>query len=165
MRLTVTEADGRRHVDITPEQAEATGVAPDMVLSAVKAHLHALVDAQAEALRSRVVTPGAGQALEYQEAQAQAAAALAGGASSATAERYPMLAVTVGIDIDPQTGEPAADILGVARGVQAARGAWLAIGVAIRGARLKGKAAIGAATTLDEAIAAHAAIAWPAPPD
>lgn len=165
MLLTFTEADGRRHFDITPEQAVAAGVAPDVVLSAAQAHLRVLVDGQAEALRARVVTPGAGQALEYREAQAQAAAALGGTASGATAERYPMLAVTVGIDIDPQTGEPAADILGVARGVQAARDAWLAIGAAIRGARLKGKAAIGAARTLDEAIAAHAAIVWPALPD
>ncbi len=84
--------------------------------------------------------------------------------SSATAEKYPMLAATIGTDIDPETGAAATDILGVARSVQAARDAWLAIGSAIRGTRLKAKAAIDAAATVEAAQAAFDAVEWPALP-
>ncbi|MGU3539966.1 hypothetical protein [Methylobacterium sp. A54F] len=125
-----------------------------------KAALKAEIDASAEALRERLMTPGAGQAMEYQEAQTQALAALAAPAT-ATAELYPMLAASVGLDRDPDTGALATDVLGVARSIKAAYDAWLVAGSAIRRARLQGKAAVDASTTVDGAIVAAASIAWP----
>ncbi|WP_288581449.1 hypothetical protein [uncultured Methylobacterium sp.] len=149
------------HLGFTVAELRRAAVPEVDIRAGVVAHLAAAIDEQAEQLRTRFITPGAGQALEYQEAQTQAAAALKGAASAATAEKYPMLAASIGVDIDPETGAPATDIVGVARGVQAARDAWLAIGAAIRGVRLKGKAAIATAATVEEAVAAYDAIGWP----
>jgi hypothetical protein len=151
-----------RHVGMTAAALLAHGVPAAEVLAGFRDFLCTRVDAQAEALRLAVLSPGAGQALEYQEAQAQARAALAGPPAEATPVRYAMLAASIGIDRDPQSGALAADGLGVARAVVAAYGAWLEVGAAIRGARLAGKAAIAAAPTLPEAEAAYAAVAWPA---
>ena len=148
------------HSNMTLGDLRDAGVPSDVVLDLIKGHLKAAVDAKAEALRSSMTTPGTGQAMEYLEAQQQAFAALAAPAA-ATAEKYPMLAASVGIDTDPTTGQPAADILGVARSVHAAYGQWNAAGAAIRAARLAGKKAIDDATSDEAAAAAYAAIAWP----
>ena len=129
-------------------------------LKALKDSLGRQVDADAEALRLTLITPGSGQAMEYQEAYAQAQAALAVG-DEAKAADYPMLAVTIGVDIDPQTKKPATDVLGVARSVKAAYEAYLQAGAAIRGVRLLAKAEIGAASDADLAQAVFAAIKWP----
>lgn len=136
------------------------GLPEGAILGAVRARLAALVDERAETLRGAVMTPGAGQAMEYQEVQAQAAAALAS-PSGVTEAAYSMLAASIGIDLDPQTGAPATDVLGVARSVEAAYGAWLTFGAGIRRARLSGKAAINAAASVDTACDAFDAIAWP----
>ncbi len=158
--ITVSSGSSR-HLGYAVAELRRISVPEPDIRAGVVAHLAAAIDAEAERLRTRFITPGAGQALEYQEAQTQAAAALKGAASSATAEKYPLLAVTIGVDVDPETKAPATDILGVARSVQAGRDAWLAIGAAIRGVRLKGKAAITAATTVEGAVAAYDAIDWP----
>jgi hypothetical protein len=144
----------------TLAQLEAAGVPCAVRLAAVQGYLAARVDAQAEALRGRLITLGAGQSLEYQETQAQALAALAA-PGTATAAAYPMLAATIGVDVDPQTDAPATDVLGVARAVQAAAARWLTAGAAIRAARLSGKAAIAAASSVEDAAAAFDAIDWP----
>ena len=136
------------------------GVPAAALLAAVQTFLRGKVDATAENLRTALLTPGAGQAMEYQEAQAEAEAALAAGGTP-TPAAYPMLAASIGLDVDPSTGAPAADVLGVARSVQARVQAWLTLGAAIRGARLHGKAAIDAALTVEAAAAAVDAIAWP----
>lgn len=130
-------------------------------LVALKADLKARVDAEAEALRLTLITAGSGQAMEYQEAYAQAQAALAV-AGTVKASDYPMLAATIGVDIDPDSGKPAADALGVARSVKAAYEAFLKVGASIRGARLLAKAEIDAAPDADLAHAVVAAIKWPA---
>ena len=158
--LTVPH-DGGRIVDATPEQLAAAGVSADSVLTATKAQLKAQVDAKAEGLRLVLITPGSGQVMEYQEAYAQAQAALTAGDEIEAAD-YPMLVATVGVDIDPETGKAAADVLGVARSVKAAYEACLRAGAAIRGARLLAKAEIDAAVDLDQAQAVFAAIQWPA---
>ena len=145
----------------TPDALASAGVPADVILAAVKAVLAVRVDAVAEALRSAIVTSGTGQAMEYQQAQVEAFDALAA-TSAPAAGTYPMLEASIGIDIDPSTGKAATDVLGVARSVKAAFSAWLAIGAAIRGARLRGKDQIEAATTVEAAIAAFAAITWPA---
>ncbi len=139
----------------------AAGVPAATVLQAAKAWLKIQVDAEAEALRAAVLVPGTGQAMEYMEANAEAQAALASSIVP-TAPAYPMLAAGVGLDIDPQSNAPAADVIGVARAVAAQYAKWVQVGAAIRAARLKGKAAIDAAATIDAAAAAVDAIAWPA---
>ncbi|WP_018261364.1 hypothetical protein [Methylobacterium sp. WSM2598] len=138
----------------------ARGVPDAVIVPAVRAKLAALVDAKAEALRLALVTPGAGQAMEYQEVRAQAGAALAS-SGAVKASDYPMLAASIGIDIDPLTGAPATDVLGVARAARAAAAAWVEAGAAIRAARLAAKAAIAAAATPEAAVAAFEAATWP----
>ncbi|WP_345819942.1 hypothetical protein ABC766_27310 [Methylobacterium fujisawaense] len=128
-------------------------------LAAMKADLKRRVDTAAEELRLSLITPGSGQAMEYQEAYAQAQAALAASGEIKPAD-YPMLAATIGVDFDPETGKPAVDVLGVARSVKAAYEAFLVAGAAIRGARLLAKAEIDAAADADHAQAVFAAIAW-----
>ena len=156
------DAGGLGYRAVTVADLRARGVDEDQILAGVRAHLKDRVDAEAEAMRARVVTPGAGQALEYQEAQAQAEAALAlPKTKPPAAGDFPMLDATVGIDVDPTTGQPATDVLGVARSVQAAYGAWRGLGAEIRKARLAGKAAIDAAASIEAATAAVSAIAWP----
>ena len=132
------------------------------VVAAVKAFLSGQVDAMAEAVRAKFITPGSGQAMEYQEVLAQAQMALdASAAGSLDPAKYPMLAASSGIDADPSTKAPATDVLGVARGVQAAHAAWIALGAEIRRVRLSGKSAIDAAATVEAAQSAFSAIAWP----
>ncbi len=145
----------------TPSDLISQGVPAAVVLPVVKAALKAEVDAQAEALRGLLITAGTGQAMEYQESQAQAFAALAT-PETATPERYKMLAATIGLDLDPTTGSPATDVLGVARSIKAAYDAWETAGAAIKRGRLSSKAAIDAAPDLDAAAAAFAAVEWPA---
>ncbi|KAA0124026.1 hypothetical protein CIW48_08995 [Methylobacterium sp. P1-11] len=96
--------------------------------------------------------------MEYQEAYAQAQTAL-GVTGTVSASDYPMLAATIGIDVDPKTAK---DVLGVARSVKAAYEAFLGGGASIRGARLAGKQAVDAAATIDDACAAVDAVSWPA---
>lgn len=152
------EADGQTDAalqDVLTPYGLHVGLAP------LKGMLKAQVDATAEALRLTLITPGSGQAMEYQEAYAQAQAALAV-SGTVKASDYPMLAATIGVDIDPETGKPAADVLGVARSVKAAYEAYLQAGAAIRGARLLAKAEIDAAADAITAQAVFAAIQWPA---
>lgn len=154
------EANGADHRAFTLDQAQAIGLPETAILAAVQSWLKEQVDSRAEDLRLRLITPGSGQAMEYQQAYAQAVAAQAAG-SSATAADYPMLAATIGIDLDPETKAPATDVLGVARSVAQAYEACVAFGAMVRAARLKGKAAIDAATTVAAAGDAYDAIAWP----
>lgn len=137
------------------------GVPEGAILGAVQAVLKRRVDADAETLRARVMTSGSGQAMEYQEAASQAFAAIDAEPATVTAERFPMLAVSVGIDIDPATGAEAADVLGVARSVKRAYLQWQAFGSAIRGTRLAGKQAIDKAVSVEAAAVAFDAIVWP----
>lgn len=132
-------------------------------LDDIKDGLKKAVDLTAERLRTALITPGSGQAMEYQESYAQAKAALAADEVGETVEDddYPMLAATVGIDRDPETGDLATDVLGVARSVKVAYETYLQAGAAIKEARLKGKRAIGAATSPETADAAFLAIQWP----
>ena len=133
-------------------------------LAALKSGLSRAVDVDAEARRLQLITPGSGQAMEYQEAYAEAVqvdgAAKAGHAVDAAG--FPMLAASIGYDRDPQTGQPTTDVVGEARAVLAAYDAYQRAGAAIRGARLAAKKAIDAAATGDAARAAYFAIVWPA---
>ncbi len=153
---------GRVFVDVDTEAASPPVAPVEIILAAAKAALAVRIDAHAETLRRIIATPGAGQAMEYQQVQVEAFDALALAAGTVPdAAAYPMLAASIGLDIDPDTKAPATDVLGVARSVKAAFAAWLALGSAIRRARLKGKAAVDAAETIAAAVAAFDAIDWP----
>ncbi|MCJ8142981.1 hypothetical protein MKI84_08630 [Ancylobacter sp. A5.8] len=125
-------------------------------LAALKAALLAGIDEAAEHERMRYVTAGAGQAMEYQQAAAEAESLLAAIAADPEHEpasaAYPMLAASIGID-----GETLA---AVAITVAAMHAQWRAIGSAIRAARLAAKAAVMSADTANAARAA-AVVAWP----
>lgn len=151
----------------TPDSGK-TFVAPAPVavdLPALKTALKSRVDTDAEALRLTLITPGSGQAMEYQEAYAEAvqvdAAVKANAGATFDPAAYPMLAASLGYDLDPTTGKPTTDIAGEARAVLAAYDAYQRAGAAIRGVRLKAKAAIDAAADAASATAAFEAIIWP----
>lgn len=152
--------------DVVPADADLAAVLalPDP-LPPLQAKLKAQVDVAAEALRLTLITPGSGQAMEYQEAYAEAvqvdATLKANASATFDPAAFPMLSASIGFDADPTTGQPTVDVPGEARAVLAAYDAYQKAGAAIRAARLKGKAAIDAATTPDAAQAAFAAVAWP----
>lgn len=124
----------------------------------LKAQLLRQVDAEAEIARQRYVTPGAGQALEYQATEAEARAYLA--AVNPTAADYPFV-VAEAEAIAAATGT-APPLAAVAQDIIAQASAWAAIGSAIKTLRRTAKLRIEAATTPAEARAA-AIVVWPAP--
>lgn len=122
-------------------------------LAVQKADLKARIDAVAETERLKYITPGAGQAMTYQQKAAEAAACLVDTNPDPT--DYPLLAAEIGI-----TGASLAE---VAQTVYDAHQAWRVIGAQIEAARLGGKAAIDAAETAEDAQAAFGAVTWPSP--
>lgn len=121
------------------------------MLAAAKRMLADRIDAAAEAERLRYITGGAGQAMTYQRKADEARACLT--ATDPMPADYPMLAAEIGITAE--------DLTGVAQIVNAAYEAWLAVGSQIEAERLGTKAAIDAATTVEEASAAAEAVVWP----
>lgn len=160
-KLSFVYAD-ERFVAAEPAFLVSRGVPASVILAAGQDVLCAEIDAAAEVARAAWITPGVGQSMEYDAAERQAEAALKA-PTSATPAKYRMLAASIGIDVDPSTGAPATDVLGVARGVLAARDAWIDAGAAIRETRLRVKAEIRAAETIEAAAAVAAAASWPAP--
>lgn len=146
---------------VTPDHLINAGVPEPEVRAALAALLKAEIDAEAEAQRLLYITGGAGQALEYQEAAAQAAGALA--QEEPKSADFPMLAASIGYDIDPSTGQPATDVKGVARSVNQAFAAFNQIGAAIRAVRLTAKAEFDAAGSIPALQAAREAVVWPTP--
>lgn len=130
-------------------------------LQAVKRAACADIDAQAEALRLTVLTPGAGQMAAYQRKESQAREFLTATAPTppealAAFERtYSAIYGEVGITAD--TPEE------VARVVVKNADAWYAFGDAIERVRLAAKNAINAASDTAEATTARDNAAWPAP--
>ncbi|MBN9430804.1 MAG: hypothetical protein J0I45_00020 [Bosea sp.] len=121
-------------------------------LAALKAALCAAIDAEAERQRLRFITPGAGQAMTYARKLEEAKTATID--PSPTAEAYPLLAASLGIDGD--------DVAAVAAVVIAMDAAWTSIGAAIEAARLAGKKTVKDAADEAGARAAAAAVEWPA---
>ncbi|MDQ7832025.1 MAG: hypothetical protein RDU30_09845 [Desulfovibrionaceae bacterium] len=143
-----------------PEHAPvlAGGVVRD--LDAVKAAACAAIDAEAERRRLAVLTPGAGQALEYQHTAEEAARAVAAPDPLDTAA-YPFLAAeqaaladTVGV----------VSIRDVAEAVLADRAAWMSYGAAVKERRRRGKLLVRAATSHLAVLAETAGIVWPDAP-
>lgn len=109
------------------------------------------IDSAAEAARLRYITPGAGQAMTYQQ-KIDEVWALAQDAEP-TPENYPLLAAEIGITA-PSLDEVAAVVL-------AAYQQWRVIGRAIEAARLAGKKAISDAETPEAAKLAADGVVWP----
>lgn len=107
------------------------------------------IDANAELARLRYITPGAGQALEYQEASDEASRYVITNGAGA----YPMLQASV------NAGE-APDLATAASIISAREAAWASIGAQIRQLRIAGKLAVDAAQTPD-AIAAASNVVFP----
>ncbi|MBB4265189.1 hypothetical protein [Roseospira visakhapatnamensis] len=129
-------------------------------LPAARAAAVARIDAEAEHHRARVLTPGAGQSLEYQQTRAEAERLAAAGGAGAAGD-YPMLeAERLALDDAGQ----AATLADVAGRVLVQRDAWTTYGAAIKRARRAAKLAVMAAATVAEVEALAAGIAWPDPP-
>jgi hypothetical protein len=151
---------------------------PPPSLDQLKADLKTDIDNQAEGVRLLYITPGAGQAMTYQQKSDEAARYIEADATYQTAlaayqaamaqqpapdplpvapiaplgSSFPLLSAEVGIT--------APDIPGVAQIVKAAFALWTRVGAVIEMRRLGTKAAIEAATTDEAARAAHDAVSW-----
>lgn len=126
----------------------------------IKDILMRLVDDDAERVRLRYITPGAGMAMTYQEkfAQAQAVNALGQEAANALTQQqreasFPTLSASVGIE--------AATLWACAQLVLTKYAQFAALSKVIEGTRLAGKKAISDASDAASAQAAYEAITWP----
>lgn len=125
-------------------------------LGDLKALLTASVDHQAEQARQRFITPGSGQALEYEATEREARVFV--DAVSPDLADYPFLAAEVLAQEDvggatPDPSDVAAEIISQAD-------AWKTVGSAIKRLRRSAKLAIEASSTHAEARAA-AQVTWP----
>ena len=126
-------------------------LAPD--LGALKAEACARIDAMAEDLCNAVVTPGSAQMARYRRKEDQARAYLADPVPMA--DNYPAVFNEVGITAKtPQE---------VAEAILVRAAAWWGYGDAIERARLAGKRAAVAATSVAGIAAAEAGVDWPEP--
>lgn len=118
-------------------------------------YMTAAIDQQAEFQRRGFITALPGQMGEYDEAVVEARACLDDYENGITpvAGQYAYLEADIGHTINPDTGQPVADIYEAAQVVLAMRTAFKAAGAEIRRNRLAAKAAIRAAGTDAEAMA------------
>tara|TARA_R110000868_G_scaffold157001_1_gene384056 strand:- start:256 stop:888 length:633 start_codon:yes stop_codon:yes gene_type:complete len=128
-------------------------------LSDLKTNLNARVDSDAEAVRLRYITPGAGMAMTYAEKRDQANAVHGLGQAAANAltdaervAQFPTLAASVGLE--------AATLWDCAQLVIAKSEAWADLSNVIERTRLLGKKSISDASDAATARAAYEAIAW-----
>jgi hypothetical protein len=130
-------------------------------LAALKQQLLSRVDAAAEAARLRFITPGAGQALEYQATEREARAYVAAGSPLPfDGAAYPFLEAERQAIFDA-TG-PLLTGAEIAAMVIANADAWAATGAEIKRLRRSAKLLIEQATT-PQAARAAAQVAWPQP--
>ena len=122
-------------------------------LGALKAELKAAVDQAAENERLKYITPGAGQAMTYQQKVDEARAFKV--ASNPKAADYPVLSSEVGI-----TAETLSEVSDI---VLTAFAQWQHIGAAIETVRLGAKRDLDAAADEAAARAIVDAIEWPQP--
>lgn len=152
-------------VDYSPSATEeqrgaaAAVVASFDVLESVKKTMSRRVDDDAEQVRNRYLTPGAGMALTYQEKFAQAQAVMNLGRETANAlseldreAQFPTLAASVGIE--------APTLADAANLVLERYAAFARLSFHIERQRLAGKSAIQAAASKDDVDAAYRAITW-----
>lgn len=159
LALTLRQAEfanGTRIAD-RPENAPVFAGSREEDLAAVKTAACAAVDAEAERRRMLVLTPGEGQALEYQHTAEEAARAVAAPDPLPPAA-YPYLAAEQQA-LMSTIGEVA--LRDVAEAVLADRARWLAYGAAIKAVRRRAKLEIRAATDAVQVAAVISAIIWP----
>jgi hypothetical protein len=163
-------AEGHVAVEITEAQYELAGrqalrlidgelhpFAPERPLEQAKAEAVARVDREAERARQALLTPGAGQAIEYRATADEARRLLDLRHGPADPNDYPFLAA----EQDAQAAVGGAKTLeDIAAAVLAADAAWVAVGARIKRLRREAKLRIQAATTPAEVEAASAGIAW-----
>lgn len=124
-------------------------------LAGVQATLVARLNQAAEQQRQAYITAGPGQAMIYLQKLAEATALMSDAAP--VAANYPLLNATVGIE--------APTLAAVGALVRQTSAQWTLLAAQIEAARLSTKAAITAAATVDPAVAALAAVTWPAGPN
>lgn len=140
-----------------PEGAPVFAGTTETDLEAVKTAACAAIDAEAERRRMLALTPGAGQALEYQYTAEEAARAVAAPEPLAQSA-YPFLAAEQ-TALRATIGEvPLRD---VAVAVLADRAAWMAYGAAIKAVRRQAKLLVRAAADPAAVAGVVAGIAWP----
>lgn len=157
------EVSAPQHADLMRGQETSAVIVPDengfpvlrypdgLSIIQIKAALKSGVDSAAETERLRYITPGTGQAMTYQRKVEEAKQALAD--ADPSAESYPLLATSVGID-----GDNIAAVATVVLGMDAA---WAQIGAAIEHIRLTAKKAIDDAADEATARAVVEQLAWP----
>jgi hypothetical protein len=142
---------GAVEVPRLPAEGEAWSADDDAFAfdgAAAAGRFHALIDAEAEATRTRFITAGAGQAMTYLKKEAEAAAWLADDTVAT-----PFLSAEAAA-----TGTTLATL---AATVAARAAAWAVIGPKIEAARLAAKAAVSACGDAD-AMRAAAQVDWAA---
>lgn len=154
---SISFADGTQ---TDQETAAAAALAEFDILGDLKSRLKQRIDADAEVIRLRYITPGAGMAMTYQEKFAQAQAVNAFGQEYANAltqqEReasFPTLSASVGLE--------AATLWDCAQLVIQKYAQFATLSKVIEGTRLAGKKAISDAADEAAARAACEAITWP----
>ena len=120
-------------------QAALVGAMLD--LSVLRDTAAANIDAQAEAVRQSILTPGAGQAMTYQRKEAEARA-------------WSLNNDTTTPFLSAEAGARGMTIADLAAEVIQLADAWVAIGAAIEGLRMGAKAAVGRAANLGAIVAA-----------
>lgn len=121
-------------------------------LGEYRTSVKATVDADAEASRNRVITPGSGQAMTYLRKAEAARVFLAGGLTSGPQyDRIDDEAERLGVTME----QAASSIVAIADG-------WEAMDRMVDKVRLDTKKAIDLATTLDDIDAAYSGATWPA---
>ena len=137
-------------------QVAASGP-PPVDLEEVRAKLLAAVDEQAEQARLLYITPGYGQALEYEQTEREA---LLFQAKGGEADLYPMLGAE--LEARQATGEPGLTLAVVAGEIVAQSASWRAAAATIKRLRRQHKILLNQATTLDE-LGAASFVPWPRP--
>lgn len=134
-------------------------VEPVIDLAQLKAQLSRAVDDDAERVRLKYITPGAGQVLTYQEKFAQASAVQAMGETAANAltqeqreAQFPTISASVGLE--------AATLWQCSQLVLQRYAAFASLSLVIEKTRLAGKKAITDASDVPSARAAYGAIQW-----
>lgn len=142
------------------KKAAAEAPPPEPPLAELIATLRKRVDDDAERIRLRYITPGAGMAMTYQEkfTQAQAVQEMGEAAANALTQaqrevQFPTLAASVGIE--------GATLWDCALLVLARYSQFAALSLVIERARLAGKSAIAAAPDVASARQAYENIQWP----
>jgi hypothetical protein len=155
--LRRTEMPGGTRIVDRPEDAPVVAGDSGQDLEALKTAACAAVDAEAERRRLLVLTPGEGQALEYQHTAEEAARAVAA-PDPLPPGAYPFLAA------EAQALARAGVVLDLRQVVDLVvyqRAAWLAYGAAVKAVRRGVKLALDEAVSSLDVAEIVAGIVWP----